>query len=528
MTRSPASYPPRLPDEERRLLSLRSYHVLDTPAEDAFDDLVKLAASLLKMPMALVTLVDEDRQWFKAKVGLDLSETARQDSFCAHAIAKPDLMVIEDTEKDERFRENPLVLADPNIRFYAGAPLVTPEGQGLGALCVLDRVPHRLTDEQEATLRVLGRQVMVQLELRRMIRRSQRERDDLLNILHALPAAVIIANAPKAEVMFQNEAVRTLLGVDASNPTRIRQFWRATQVKTRAGDILPVSEWPAMRALGGETIVGEELSLELPGGRTLPILIGAAPIRDEEDRITGAVIGFQDVSSLHELSRLKNDFVSTVSHELRTPLTSIRGSLQLLLSEEDAVPTEEGRQLLSIALNNTDRLIRMITDILDIAKMEAGQMGLARHPMDVGLIVRTAVEAVHGLAEARGITVRHTIAPTLPLIDADHDRLAQAIVNLLSNAIKFSPAGGEVHVEASAVDGSVALRVADAGRGIPERDLGLVFEKFHQAGGANRQGTGLGLSITKALIEQHGGSISVASEEGAGTTFTITLPASRG
>lgn len=528
MTRSPASYPPRLPDEERRLQSLRGYHVLDTPAEGAFDDLVKLAASLLGMPMALVTLIDEDRQWIKAKVGLDLSETARQDSFCAHAIAKPDLMVVEDTAEDERFRENPFVLDDPNIRFYAGAPLVTPEGQGVGALCVLDRVPHRLTDEQEETLRVLGRQVMMQLELRRMVRRSQHERDDLLNILHALPAAVIIANAPNAEVMFQNEAVRTLLGVDAANPSRIRQFWRATQVKSRSGEILPVSDWPAMRALGGETIVGEELRLELPGGRTLPILIGAAPIRDDEDRITGAVIGFQDVSSLHELSRLKNDFVSTVSHELRTPLTSIRGSLQLLLSEDDAVPSGQRRQLLSIALTNTDRLIRMITDILDIAKIEAGQMGLARHPAEVAPIVRTAVEAVHGFAEARGIAVRQTIAPALPLIDADHDRLAQAIVNLLSNAIKFSREGGEVHVDVSLADGSVALKVTDTGRGIPEGDLALVFEKFHQAGGANRQGTGLGLSITKALVEQHGGSISVASAEGAGTTFTITLPASRG
>jgi signal transduction histidine kinase len=124
--------------------------------------------------------------------------------------------------------------------------------------------------------------------------------------------------------------------------------------------------------------------------------------------------------------------------------------------------------------------------------------------------------------------VRQAIAPALPLIDADQDRLTQAVVNLLSNAIKFSPAGGEVHVEASLVDGSVALRVTDAGRGIPDRDLDLVFEKFHQAGGANRQGTGLGLSITKALVEQHGGSIAVASVEGAGTTFTIRLPAPRG
>ncbi len=125
--RAAVSYPPVPTNETQRLETLRRYDILDTEHEPAFDELVALAARLLDMPMALVTLVDEDRQWFKAQLGIDGSETERQDSFCAHALGKPDVMVVPDATTDERFKENPLVLGDPNVRFYAGAPLVAPE-----------------------------------------------------------------------------------------------------------------------------------------------------------------------------------------------------------------------------------------------------------------------------------------------------------------------------------------------------------------------------------------------------------------
>lgn len=157
---------PQLDAETARLAALRHYCILDTPAEQTFDDLALLASQICDTPIALITLIDETRQWFKSKVGLRISETSLDVSFCAHAIRQTDLFVVRDASKDKRFAANPFVLGDPSIRFYAGAPLVTADGHVLGTLCVIDRVPRVLNAEQEEALRVLARQAVAQIELR--------------------------------------------------------------------------------------------------------------------------------------------------------------------------------------------------------------------------------------------------------------------------------------------------------------------------------------------------------------------------
>ncbi|MBU3907875.1 MAG: PAS domain S-box protein [Gammaproteobacteria bacterium] len=173
-------------DETERLAALRLYDVLDTPAEEPFDDLTELAARICEAPIALISLIDKDRQWFKSKVGLDAAETARDIAFCAHAIHHPDLLIVEDAALDARFSDNPLVTAEPHIRFYAGAPLVTPEGHALGTLCVIDREPRSMSPDHQRALRVLSRHVMTQLELRRRNKEAAELRDERIRLIAQL------------------------------------------------------------------------------------------------------------------------------------------------------------------------------------------------------------------------------------------------------------------------------------------------------------------------------------------------------
>ena len=158
---------PKPKNEGRRLKVLWQYEVLDTVPEEMFDDLTELAASICEAPIALVSLVDEDRQWFKSAHGLNQRETSRDISFCAHAICHSGLFIISDARKDKRFKDNPMVVGSPKIRFYAGSPLVTADGYALGTLCVLDQLPRTLTSFQKRALQLLARVVVSQLELRR-------------------------------------------------------------------------------------------------------------------------------------------------------------------------------------------------------------------------------------------------------------------------------------------------------------------------------------------------------------------------
>jgi GAF domain-containing protein len=171
---------PLPPNEKTRLKVLWQYEVLDTVPEAMFDDLTELAARICESPMALISLVDEKRQWFKSKVGTTVTETSRDISFCGHALTQTSLFIVPDAAKDKRFADNPLVTSEPGIRFYAGAPLVTPDGHVLGTLCVLDKVPRKLREDQKKALAILARHVVSQLELRRRSQELEQTRAELV------------------------------------------------------------------------------------------------------------------------------------------------------------------------------------------------------------------------------------------------------------------------------------------------------------------------------------------------------------
>jgi len=235
-----------------------------------------------------------------------------------------------------------------------------------------------------------------------------------------------------------------------------------------------------------------------------------------------------DVERLKELERLKGDFVSTVSHELRTPLTSMRGALGLILGGKSGELPAKTKDLLQIAMTNTERLIRLINDILDVEKMDAGGVALRREPLRLRPLIEATITGLDAFAREHATTITITSGPLDADIVGDPDRLIQVFTNLLSNAVKFSPQGGSVDVSVEPADDGVMVRVRDHGPGIPPEFAERIFGRFQQAGDAGQRrsgGTGLGLNIARGLIERHGGRIGFAAAEGGGTVFWVRLPA---
>lgn len=232
-----------------------------------------------------------------------------------------------------------------------------------------------------------------------------------------------------------------------------------------------------------------------------------------------------DVSERREVERLKKEFVSTVSHELRTPLTSIRGSLTLLNVGALGSLPEQAKKAVNIAERNTIRLIGLINDILDIEKLESGKLDMVFQDVDITSVLERSVESVKTFADNNGVLLE--MIPSNVHLNADGDRLVQVIVNLMSNACKFSPQGATVTVRVDEIPNWIEVKVIDRGRGIPEKFKGLLFQRFQQveASDAKRKGgTGLGLAICKGIIEAHGGTIGVDSEEGKGSVFWFRVP----
>jgi len=239
----------------------------------------------------------------------------------------------------------------------------------------------------------------------------------------------------------------------------------------------------------------------------------------------GAAVVFRDITQRREIERLKEQFVSVVSHELRTPLTAIRGSLGLLESGALGPLPEEGRRMLEIAVRNTDRLVRLVNDMLDLERADSGTMALRYGPCDAAQLVAQAAESVLAMAGDAGVRLSVDAPPAS--FAADADRLVQTLINLIHNAVKYSPAGATVEVRSRRRDGEILFEVRDHGRGIPADKLETVFERFgqvDQSDSREKGGTGLGLAICRSNVHHHGGRIWATSVLDEGSTFSFVVP----
>jgi CheY-like chemotaxis protein len=238
------------------------------------------------------------------------------------------------------------------------------------------------------------------------------------------------------------------------------------------------------------------------------------------------VVVFRDVTQRREVDRMKNEFISVVSHELRTPLTSIRGSLELLASGVLGELTPRAESMANIALESSERLTRLINDILDLERIESGTRPIDVTAIDAAELLRRSVAEMDGHARSTGVRIE--VAESAGRVLADPDRIVQTLTNLLGNAIKFSAEGQVVLVDAVPQEGLVLFRVRDEGRGIPEDKLETIFQRFEQVDSSDARqsgGTGLGLAISRGIVERHGGRMWAESRPGGGATILFTLPA---
>lgn len=347
---------------------------------------------------------------------------------------------------------------------------------------------------------------------------------DTLRALLDSAVTPMFALDTQGRVIFANRALIELLGI---SPGVVIGRTLTTLVEVMGGALEdPAAYRERLAALATDP---ENISLEVVAyntDRRLYFKEVSQPIRRGDGTLLGRLFVYFDVTREKEVDQAKTEFISIASHELRTPMTSIKGSLDLLLGGFAGELNEETRELLVIAQNGCERLIRLINDVLDLSKIEAGRMQLRLQPMSLFDSVQRSMRTIKSYADSFQVRLATDCPGPLPEIVGDRDRLDQVVTNLLGNAIKFSPSGGTVTAALRRQGDRVECRVIDQGPGIPPNQLDRIFGKFQQVEtqSGKKGGTGLGLAIARALVEEHGGKIWVESEVGRGSQFIFQLP----
>jgi signal transduction histidine kinase/ActR/RegA family two-component response regulator len=537
--------------ESERLRVLASYNVLDTPPEAPFEELARLATRLCGTPMAVVTLVDDHRQWFKAEIGLNVRETPRSIAFCAHTIEGSGLFQVTDAREDTRFASNPLVTGTPHLRFYAGVPLQVEGGCRLGALAVLDREPRCLTPEQQADLESLARQVVLVLEERRLrilaeiaSRDAKRQSDSLLMIA----GRVARLGAWELDVVRQKVVWSDIVADIHDMPRgfspdldRALLFYVEPDRSTLARAVAACQE-------DGSPFDHELVLRPASGGPLRWVRAIGEAVRNAEGRITHLRGACQDITErkraeLHRetLERQlrqaqKMESIGTlaggIAHDFNNILGAILGNVELV---RDALPKAgAGQAALATISGSAQRARSLVQQILAFGRQQPTQ----RVAQPLRPLIEEAARLLRATLPAN-VALETTRAGVEVLAQVDGNQLQQVLINLCTNAWQAMPVGGGrieigLDTDCSALPKAGAgaelsaspcahLWVRDDGPGMPPDVQARIFEPFFTTKPLG-QGTGLGLSAAHGIIEAHGGRIEVRSQVNLGSTFHIYLP----
>jgi len=356
-------------------------------------------------------------------------------------------------------------------------------------------------------------------ERERSLRDIATEKSKMKTIIHSMGDGVLVSDRENCIVLTNPAAVRMLKKPEAA---------LLGESLTQCGlpsELSKVMEESLKTRDQSYASVSQELSM----GESGEIFLRAhtAPVRNDLGETMGAVTVLQDISHLKELDKMKSEFIAMVTHELRAPIAAVEQQLTVILNKIAGDLTEKQEQLLSRAKERTKGLLTLIKDLLDLSKIEAGKMVQYKEPLSLQEIIQRVVDLMRAEAEAKKIDLEFSASPDVPLIHADRNSMEGIFTNLISNGIKYTPEGGRVWVTLNEENGLVKATVSDTGVGIQKEDLSRIFDKFYRVKSTETRqivGTGLGLSIVRSIVDAHLGSISVESELGKGTTFTVCFP----
>ncbi len=425
-------------------------------------------------------------------------------------------LIVADAQSDPRFYKK----VSEDVGFVTRSVLCVPmfvKGREIGVIQLLNKVDGEFTEEDAARLSAMANTIAVAIDNANLFQEVAQNRNRLQAILNSTEDGIITVDNNDT-VVTANPMIEQLFGL------------RWQKLVGQAGSA--ILEQIAERCQALETAITETDNIELevlrPQHRFVHLV--RLPVHNTNSEQIGQLIVFHDVTQERELVRMRDDYTGMLVHDLRAPLTAIINGLTMVRRGFAGPINDQQRELLDLANNSSQEMVGMINTLLDISKMEAGQLVLNRTPCSVYEIVERAVERIIVSAKSANITVRQDLSLNLPIIEVDQDKLVRVLQNLLDNAIKFTPLNGEVVVEAILLEEAedtndgvvVRWSVIDNGPGIPEEYLGRIFDKFVQVG--QKKGTGLGLAFSKLVTEAHGGRIWVESVEGQGSTFSFTTP----
>ena len=403
---------------------------------------------------------------------------------------------------------------------------VLHRGERVGSIFLAEKEDGgEFTREDEETLALFASQAAMAITNARQHLEERRARADLETLIDTSPVGVVVLDAATGMPRTLNQEARRIVDILRDPDQTPEQFVEVLSLKRADGREISLREFPIGELIRiGETVLAEEIVMEVPDGRSISVLLNATPIRTDDGEVDSVVVTLQDLAPLHEMERMRAEFLGMVSHELRAPLTSIRGSATTVLDASSELDPAELRQFLRIIVDQSDNMRELIGDLLDVARIETGTLPIGAERTDVAVLVDRARNT---FISGGGRNNLYIDIPTgLPLVLADRRRIVQVINNLLSNAARNSPDDSVIGVSAIQDGIHIAVSVTDEGRGVPAEQLPLLFRKFSQARSDGQGGdTGLGLAICKGIVEAHGGRIWVESEgAGLGTRFTFTIP----